>query len=204
MAARWMRSTRRASILVGCRRRCQVLVEAACVGFRDVPVDEFTHHHALSAPKRPANFDFVPDPQAAVLLGGLTVDAHPSGPARMLSVRARPEQAGHVEPDVKADSFAIRRRHAPDRSRLTHDGEHSSPAARPAPRPVASRRTRHRACAPGSPSQARSARNVPRCNSSKACRSCSCVFITIGPYQATGSSIGVPDTSRNRTPSSPA
>ena len=45
---------------------------------------------------------------------------------------------------------------------------------------------------------------VPSCNSETACRSCSCVFITIGPYHATGSSIGLPDTSRNRMPSSPA
>ena len=31
-----------------------------------------------------------------------------------------------------------------------------------------------------------------------------CVFITIGPYQATGSSSGLPETSRKRMPSSPA
>jgi hypothetical protein len=31
-----------------------------------------------------------------------------------------------------------------------------------------------------------------------------CVFITIGPCQATGSSIGAPEISRNRTPSGPA
>lgn len=30
-------------------------------------------------------------------------------------------------------------------------------------------------------------RNVPFCSSSKACRNSCCVFITIGPYQATGS-----------------
>src|SRR5215475_8085871 len=47
-------------------------------------------------------------------------------------------------------------------------------------------------------------RNVPRSRSSNACRSSSCVFITIGPYQATGSSIGFPETRRNRIPSSPA
>ena len=47
-------------------------------------------------------------------------------------------------------------------------------------------------------------RNVPFCSSRKACWSCSCVFITIGPYQATGSSSGFPETSRNRMPSSPA
>ena len=34
--------------------------------------------------------------------------------------------------------------------------------------------------------------------------SCSCVFITIGPYQATGSCNGLPETSRKRMPSSPA
>ena len=45
---------------------------------------------------------------------------------------------------------------------------------------------------------------VPSCNSATACRSCSWVFITIGPYQATGSSIGLPDTNRNRIPPSPA
>src|SRR5271155_2199938 len=38
----------------------------------------------------------------------------------------------------------------------------------------------------------------------KACCSWSCVFITIGPSQATGSSSGLPDTNRNRMPSSPA
>src|SRR5207248_5276945 len=47
-------------------------------------------------------------------------------------------------------------------------------------------------------------RNFPCSSSSKACRSCSCVFITIGPYHATGSSSGFPDTSRKRMPSSPA
>src|SRR5271166_557548 len=47
-------------------------------------------------------------------------------------------------------------------------------------------------------------RKVPSCNSEKACCNCCCVFITIGPYQATGSSSGLPETSRNRMPSSPA
>src|SRR6202023_597299 len=47
-------------------------------------------------------------------------------------------------------------------------------------------------------------RNVPFSNSSNACWSSCCVFITIGPYQATGSSSGFPETRRNRTPSSPA
>src|ERR1051326_7328371 len=45
---------------------------------------------------------------------------------------------------------------------------------------------------------------VPLRSSVKACCSSASVFITIGPYQATGSSIGLPDTSKNRTPSSPA
>src|SRR6266496_4036982 len=45
---------------------------------------------------------------------------------------------------------------------------------------------------------------APACNSAIAWRSCSCVFITIGPYHATGSSIGLPETNRNRMPSSPA
>ena len=47
-------------------------------------------------------------------------------------------------------------------------------------------------------------KNFPSCNSVNACRSCSCVFITMGPYHATGSSSGFPETSRNRIPSSPA
>ena len=47
-------------------------------------------------------------------------------------------------------------------------------------------------------------RNVPSSSSSNACRSCSCVFITMGPYHATGSSSGFPETSRKRMPSSPA
>src|SRR5271166_4294004 len=47
-------------------------------------------------------------------------------------------------------------------------------------------------------------RKVPSWSSVNACRSCSCVFITIGPYHATGSSSGFPETSRNRIPSSPA
>src|SRR5688572_14809771 len=46
--------------------------------------------------------------------------------------------------------------------------------------------------------------NVPRSSSAKAsCSSC-CVFITIGPPHATGSSSGLPETSRNRIPSAPA
>jgi hypothetical protein len=45
---------------------------------------------------------------------------------------------------------------------------------------------------------------VPFSISAMACRSCSCVFITIGPYHATGSSIGLPETNRKRIPSSPA
>src|SRR6266481_136228 len=44
-------------------------------------------------------------------------------------------------------------------------------------------------------------RNVPFSSSVKACRSCSCVFITMGPYQATGSSRGLPETRRKRMPS---
>ena len=36
-------------------------------------------------------------------------------------------------------------------------------------------------------------RNVPRLSSSNACWSCSCVFITMGPYHATGSPNGFPD-----------
>ena len=47
-------------------------------------------------------------------------------------------------------------------------------------------------------------RKVPSLSSSKACLSCSCVFITMGPYHATGSLSGSPDTSRKRMPSSPA
>src|SRR5215470_10433559 len=47
-------------------------------------------------------------------------------------------------------------------------------------------------------------KNVPFSNSRNASRSCSCVFITIGPYHATGSSSGLPETNRNRIPSSPA
>lgn len=47
-------------------------------------------------------------------------------------------------------------------------------------------------------------KKVPCSNSSNACRSCSCVFITIGPYQATGSCSGSPEHSKNRMPSSPA
>src|SRR2546429_4789927 len=45
---------------------------------------------------------------------------------------------------------------------------------------------------------------VPSCSSAYARRSSSGVFITMGPYHATGSSIGFPDTSRNRMPASPA
>src|SRR5213594_775864 len=45
---------------------------------------------------------------------------------------------------------------------------------------------------------------VPSCSSAYARRSSSGVFITMGPYHATGSSIGFPDTSRNRIPASPA
>src|SRR5262249_15359066 len=45
---------------------------------------------------------------------------------------------------------------------------------------------------------------VPARISAIACRSSSSVFITIGPYHATGSSIGLPETSRNRMPCSPA
>src|ERR1700759_1076482 len=47
-------------------------------------------------------------------------------------------------------------------------------------------------------------RNVPFSNSLNASLNCSCVFITIGPYHATGSCRGLPETSRNRMPSSPA
>ena len=41
---------------------------------------------------------------------------------------------------------------------------------------------------------------VPLRSSVTACCSSACVFITIGPYQATGSSIGLPETSRKRMP----
>src|SRR6266436_1776749 len=47
-------------------------------------------------------------------------------------------------------------------------------------------------------------RNVPFSSSVKAWRSCSCVFMTMGPYQATGSSRGLPETRRKRMPSAPA
>src|SRR5579862_5061999 len=46
--------------------------------------------------------------------------------------------------------------------------------------------------------------NFPLCSSLMACCSSACVFITIGPYHATGSSSGFPETSRNRMPSGPA
>src|ERR1051326_4871263 len=46
--------------------------------------------------------------------------------------------------------------------------------------------------------------NVPLRRSLNACWSSASVFITIGPYHATGSSIGRPETRRNRIPSSPA
>jgi hypothetical protein len=44
----------------------------------------------------------------------------------------------------------------------------------------------------------------PACSSAIAWRSCSWVFITMGPYHATGSSMGLPDTSKKRIPWSPA
>src|SRR6476646_7837305 len=47
-------------------------------------------------------------------------------------------------------------------------------------------------------------KNVPFSSSWNASRNCSCVFITIGPYHATGSCSGLPETSRKRMPSSPA
>ena len=46
--------------------------------------------------------------------------------------------------------------------------------------------------------------NVPLRSSETACCNSACVFMTIGPYQATGSWIGLPDTSRKRMPLSPA
>ena len=46
--------------------------------------------------------------------------------------------------------------------------------------------------------------NVPLCSSVMACRNSSWVFMTIGPYHATGSSIGLAETNRKRIPSSPA
>lgn len=45
---------------------------------------------------------------------------------------------------------------------------------------------------------------LPSRSSATACRSSSGVFMTMGPYHATGSSIGLPETSRKRMPSSPA
>ena len=42
--------------------------------------------------------------------------------------------------------------------------------------------------------------NVPSRRSDIACCSSAFVFITIGPYQATGSSIGLPEISRKRMP----
>src|SRR3984893_1131121 len=47
-------------------------------------------------------------------------------------------------------------------------------------------------------------RNVPSWSSANACFSCSWVFMTIGPYHATGSWSGFPETRRKRIPSSPA
>src|ERR1700746_308494 len=47
-------------------------------------------------------------------------------------------------------------------------------------------------------------RNVPCSSSRNACCSSCCVFITMGPYHATGCSSGLPETSRKRIPSSPA
>ena len=46
--------------------------------------------------------------------------------------------------------------------------------------------------------------NVPLRSSENACCNSACVFITIGPCQATGSAIGLPETRRKRMPSSPA
>ncbi len=51
---------------------------------------------------------------------------------------------------------------------------------------------------------ANSLMKFPVCRSRTACCSSACVFITIGPYQATGSFSGLPETSRKRMPSSPA
>jgi hypothetical protein len=47
-------------------------------------------------------------------------------------------------------------------------------------------------------------KNVPSRSSSNACWSSVWVFITIGPYHATGSCSGFPETRRKRIPSSPA
>ena len=56
----------------------------------------------------------------------------------------------------------------------------------------------------GKPRVVQSWMKVPARSSLTACCSSLCAFITIGPYQATGSLIGLPDTSRKRMPCSPA
>jgi len=72
------------------------------------------------------------------------------------------------------------------------------------PGPCAGARRAQGKVGTGFPGQCAGLMNVPLFRSFMAWRSSAWVFITMGPCQATGSAIGAPEISRNRTPSGPA
>lgn len=78
-----------------------ILVELARLGLRDVPIGEPAHHDDLLPAHRPADHDLIAGPDLAVRLGGLAVHVDPADFAGFLSLRARAEEAGHIQPDVE-------------------------------------------------------------------------------------------------------
>ena len=87
--------------LFGRRRRRKVFVQGPRLGLGYVPFGEAADDHALLPSKLPGDFYFVSYVQPAIRLRNLAVDSKLAEPARRLSIRARSEQARHVEPHVQ-------------------------------------------------------------------------------------------------------
>jgi hypothetical protein len=65
-----------------------------------VSIGETSHHHGLLPAHRPADHDFISGPDLPVGLGRLAVHVHTPDFAGLLGLRAGPEEAGDVEPDI--------------------------------------------------------------------------------------------------------
>jgi hypothetical protein len=61
----------------------------------------------LRAAERSLDPDLIANPEESIRFGRLIVHVYFAAAASLLRIRARPEQAGHIEPDVKSDGVRL-------------------------------------------------------------------------------------------------
>jgi hypothetical protein len=90
-----------------CRRRREVFIQKARLGFRDVAFGKTADDEALLASEWAADEQFVAGADLAIRVAGLTVDVDLASLAGLLRFRPGAEQTGDVEPDVETHAFTL-------------------------------------------------------------------------------------------------